>query len=174
MRSLEQIRQKQPERGELRDGSLRGLRLAVWMMALALGSGLAAMGGAQSQQGPGPNSGQGGVQGQGSMRGTFNHPDINPFSAESDVDPMMVEKRIRALNAERQKEMVTDTNKLLKLAKELNDEVASTDREAFTPEQLRKIAEIEKLARTVRERMTAGQGAGPVMITQPPMVFPTH
>ena len=63
---------------------------------------------------------------------------------------------MRALNVERQKQMVADTNKLLKLAKELNDEVAAANTGSFTPDQLRKIGEIEKLAHSVRERMAAG------------------
>lgn len=77
-------------------------------------------------------------------------------SNEGDFDTVMAEKRVRALNIERQKRMVADANKLLILAKELNDEVASTNPQSFTVDQLRKIGEIEKLARSVRERMTAG------------------
>ena len=42
-----------------------------------------------------------------------------------DYDPVMMERRMRALNIERQKQMVADANKLLKLARELNDEVAA-------------------------------------------------
>ncbi len=61
-----------------------------------------------------------------------------------------------ALNVERQKQMVSDANKLLKLARELNDEVATANTGTFTPDQLHKIAEIEKLARSVRERMADG------------------
>jgi hypothetical protein len=42
-------------------------------------------------------------------------------AAPGDFDPTMMERRIRALNNERQKDMVSDTDKLLKLAQELND-----------------------------------------------------
>ena len=67
--------------------------------------------------------------------------------------PSMMERRIRALNNERQKEMVTDTNKLLKLAQDLNDEIAAKNAGTLTFDQLRKIAEIEKLAHSVKEKM---------------------
>ena len=66
----------------------------------------------------------------------------------------MAEKRLRALNTERQKQMVADAAKLLKLAKELNEEVAASNSNTLTSEQVRKVAEIEKLARSVKQRMT--------------------
>ena len=73
--------------------------------------------------------------------------------SHGDFHGILVEKRLRALNIERQKQLVADTNKLLKLAKELNEEVAASNTGTLTPEQLRKVAEIEKLARSVKERM---------------------
>ena len=95
------------------------------------------------------------------------------FSDNEDVDPVMMERRMRALNMERQKQMVSDTNKLLKLAKELNDEVATSNVGSFTPDQLRKIAEIEKLARNVKDRMTAGIGQVPTNLPPPPgLIYP--
>ncbi len=66
----------------------------------------------------------------------------------------MAERRIRALNIQRQKQMVADTDKLLKLAKELNEEVAKANTGTLTQDELHKIADIEKLARNVRQRMT--------------------
>ena len=39
---------------------------------------------------------------------------------------------MRALNTERQKQMVSDTDKLLKLARELNDEVAKANTGTLT------------------------------------------
>jgi hypothetical protein len=90
--------------------------------------------------------------------------------AEPDMDPVMAERRIRALNIERQKRMVADANKLLVLAKQLNDEVTTTRSESLSADQLHKIAEIEKLARNVKERMTAGVvEAGPSF---PPPILP--
>ena len=64
---------------------------------------------------PGSNGDQG--QGIAVMRPT--RPDISPFP--TDDRTLMVERRMRALNIERQKQMVADADKLLKLARELND-----------------------------------------------------
>lgn len=80
----------------------------------------------------------------------------------------MTESQLRELNQERQKQMVADANKLLKLARELNDEISAANRGTLTPDQLRKIAEIEKLARSVKERMTIGVGQ-PELLAPPPV-----
>jgi hypothetical protein len=69
-------------------------------------------------------------------------------------DPVWQEKQLRTLNAARQKELVADTNKLLKLAKELDAEVGSANPDSLTADQLRRIAEIEKLAHSVKEKMS--------------------
>jgi hypothetical protein len=79
---------------------------------------------------------------------------VNP---ESSPD----QKRLRLLNAERQKSIVSDTEKLLKLARELNDQVAASDSASMTDEELRKVAEIAKLARSVKEKMSFSMGGFP-------------
>ncbi len=131
---------------------------------------------AQSQSGNNGGSGGGGSQvGLGSGRSGFGHPGAGPFSnGDDDIDPMMAERRMRALNIERQKQMVADANKLVKLARELNDEVGATNAGSFTPDQLRKIAEIEKLARSVRERMSAAVGGSQSLLPGPALVYPVH
>ena len=68
------------------------------------------------------------------------------MSGMGDTDPIEEERRLRALNAERQKSLVSDTNKLLKLAHELNDEVNATKSDSLDPQELTQVAEIEKLA----------------------------
>jgi hypothetical protein len=121
------------------------------------------------QSGPGSS----GVQGP-TARGSFPvRTDTDPMMG-GDYDPMMMERRLRALNMERQKEMVSDTNKLLKLARELNQEVASQKSDALTPDQLHKIAEIEKLARNVKERMSTGVGESQSVIPPAALVYPLH
>ena len=65
-----------------------------------------------------------------------------------------VERRLRMLNADRQKTMVSDADKLLKLAAQLNAEISAANQGELTPAQLKKISEIEKLARKVREKMS--------------------
>jgi hypothetical protein len=76
------------------------------------------------------------------------------FDDSSNSDPLEEEKRLRALNTARQKSIVSDTNKLLKLAGELDAEIGHANGDSLTPEQLRKVAEIEKLAHSVKEKMS--------------------
>ena len=64
------------------------------------------------------------------------------------------ERLLRTLNADRQKSMIADTNKLLRLVNELNAEVASTNPDSLTAAQLHKVAEIEKLAHNVKDKMS--------------------
>jgi len=115
-------------------------------LALCLALVLALPGGAQNPT-PQPVGGLGQQMGQNAD---------NPL-AERDAQQYSVEeaRRLRTLNGLRQKSLVEDTNKLLKLAAELNAEVSSAHPDALTAEQLHKLAEIEKLARSVKEKMSA-------------------
>jgi hypothetical protein len=112
---------------------------------------------------------------QGSMHPFYPDPRV-PVDTSGDYDAASTERRLRAINVERQKQMVADANKLLKLAKELKDDVASSKSDSFTPDQLHKIAEIEKLARSVKERMA--EGVGPAQQAPPflptPLTVPIH
>jgi hypothetical protein len=111
----------------------------------------------------------------GPPRDIINRPSPMPTdpSASGDYDPTMMERRLNALNRERQKEMISDTNKLLKLAMELNDEIAANNTGSLTLDQLRKMAQIEKLARNVKEKMAEGVGQiGPSPET--PITIPPH
>lgn len=58
------------------------------------------------------------------------------------------------LNAARQKSLVSDTDKLLKLARELDREISAGKSGSLTQEQLKKVAKIEKLAHKVKEGMS--------------------
>jgi hypothetical protein len=64
-------------------------------------------------------------------------------------------RRLRALNVERQKRVVADANRLLKLTTEFNAEIARATPESLSPAQVRKLAEIEKTAKDLKENMTA-------------------
>jgi hypothetical protein len=70
-------------------------------------------------------------------------------------------KRIKLLNAERQRALISDTDKLLKLARELNQEVTANDSGAMTGQQLHKLDEIGKLAKSVKEKMSYTVGGFP-------------
>jgi hypothetical protein len=83
-----------------------------------------------------------------------------PVNARQDydipkTDPSEEARRLRALNVERQKRVVSDTNKLLKLTNEFNSEVARANSDSLTQAQLRKLAKIEKLARDLKLNMSA-------------------
>ena len=66
------------------------------------------------------------------------------------------QKRLKALNVQRQKDMNTDTGKLITLANEIKAETHKADgKESLSAADLRKVEMIEKLARNVREKMTA-------------------
>ena len=84
---------------------------------------------------------------------------------------MQNDRLLRALNADRQKSLVSDTNKLLRLANELNAEIAGSNPETLTPSQLHKMAEIEKLAHNVKDKMSTSVRGTPAF--QPPF-NPVH
>lgn len=88
-------------------------------------------------------------------------PAPSPFEGVGDSDPMLAAKQMKALNTERQKAVVSDTDKLLKLATELNQEIGESNPTTLTPVELRKIAEIEKLARNVKQKMSISFTGGP-------------
>lgn len=62
-------------------------------------------------------------------------------------------QQARARNAERQKQLVADTQKLVALANELQDEVSKSSKDMLSLDVVRKADEIDKLARNVRDRM---------------------
>ncbi|MFZ0302507.1 MAG: hypothetical protein WAL75_07475 [Terracidiphilus sp.] len=69
-------------------------------------------------------------------------------------DSIIAERRMKMLNNERHKSLLSDSDKLFKLATELDNEIAKSNLGLLTPDQLRKVAEIEKLAHNVRDKMT--------------------
>lgn len=80
-----------------------------------------------------------------------------PFGAPKDPNDLDArrreEKQEKGRNAERQKRLVSDTDKLLALAKELKDEVEKSNKDTLSVDVVKKASEIEKLARTVKDRM---------------------
>jgi len=81
----------------------------------------------------------------------------NPFPREED-DPIrkdMEKRRQKALNKERHAGLKRDTEKLLALATELKTEVDKADENMLSLEVLKKTEQIEKLAKSVREKMRA-------------------
>jgi len=79
---------------------------------------------------------------------------VGEFGDPSGAPSLENERLLRALNADRQKSLVSDTNKLLRLVNELNAEIARANTGSLTPSQVRRVAEIEKLAHNVKEKMS--------------------
>ena len=65
----------------------------------------------------------------------------------------MMKKQEQRRNEERQKDLVRDTDKLFTLATDLKAEVDKTNKDVLSVEVVKKAEEIEKLARSVKERM---------------------
>lgn len=95
-----------------------------------------------------------GQQGVPSQLGQHSQSPFGPLFNDQDNDAAFAQRQVNALNEARQKALVSDTAKLLKLAQELNAEVETSDRSALSPEQIRKISSIEKLARNVKQKMS--------------------
>ncbi len=65
----------------------------------------------------------------------------------------MMKKLELRRNEERQKQLVKDTDKLLSLATDLKSEVDKTNKDVLSVEVVKKAEEIEKLAKSVKDRM---------------------
>ena len=86
----------------------------------------------------------------------------------SEIDSTLAAKRVRMLNADRHKALVSDTEKLVNLARQLDADIASNPTGKLTPEELHKVAAIEKLAHNVKTKMAQSFGEGPEI--KPPIV----
>jgi hypothetical protein len=67
-------------------------------------------------------------------------------------------KRLKELNIQRQKDMTSDTVKLLQLASELKSDTDKSEKDKLSMLEVRKAEMIEKLAKSVREKMKATVG----------------
>ncbi|HMG85300.1 MAG TPA: hypothetical protein VK574_06130 [Terracidiphilus sp.] len=94
----------------------------------------------------------------GNLPGTRPGSDMDPTI---EMNPIWGEKRLRAMNVERHKSVVSDTDKLLKLARQLDAEIASNSTDELTDQELHKVAEIEKLAHNVKAKMAQSFGDSP-------------
>jgi hypothetical protein len=72
------------------------------------------------------------------------------------ADPIQRQQQQRmekARNVDRQKQLEQDTDKLLALAKQLKEEVSKSNKDTLSIDVVKKAAEIEKLAKSVKDRM---------------------
>ncbi len=82
----------------------------------------------------------------GNVEGEFGH-------ETPGVDPRLTERMELRRNDDRQKQLVADTDKLLLLAQELHEAVGKSNKDQLSLTVVRKSEAIEKLARSVKDRM---------------------
>ncbi|MDQ2832268.1 MAG: hypothetical protein M3Y50_00695 [Acidobacteriota bacterium] len=80
-------------------------------------------------------------------------PGTGHAAGEDTGSPQLAERQEKARNTDRQKRLVADTEKLLILATDLKQEVGKTNKEVMSVDVIKKAEEIEKLARSVKDRM---------------------
>lgn len=81
--------------------------------------------------------------------------DGRPAADDTEIDPVLEQKQLHEMNSKLHKSIISDTDKLLKMVAELNAEIGGTNPASLTPEQLRKVAAIEKLAHNLRNEMSS-------------------
>jgi hypothetical protein len=124
------------------------MKLGPWLLSAALTT--AMMAGARSGYAQ-----QTGLPGGFPSTGTStNTRPSRPGSGDgTGIPPATAEKMEQARINERQKLLVADTDKLLELATELKAEVDKTDKNVLSVDVVKRAEQIEKLARSVKERM---------------------
>jgi hypothetical protein len=80
-----------------------------------------------------------------------------------DGDPLGQETRIYRMNAARQRSMEEDTEKLFRYVSILKDQIAEENDGTLRTDQLRRLAEIEKLAHNIRDKMAMTYGGNPLL-----------
>lgn len=121
-----------------------------WMFSFALVSLLAVAGaavGRPQQHTSAPVVQQGGSHGGGA----------SPFPTLGEQEEpgltSIKDTQAKLRNDERQKRLVSDTDKLLALATQLHADVAKTNKNILSIDVIRRTEEIEKLARGIKDRM---------------------
>lgn len=89
-----------------------------------------------------------------SLRAQSDVPEDPQFhQRRSQIDRDMDEKREKAMNLDRYKRIKSDTDKLLDLATQLKQYVDKTNENVLSVNVINKADQIEKLAKSIREKM---------------------
>ena len=80
-------------------------------------------------------------------------PWANQMPGMSQPDSMRRAEQRRLLISDRQKRLVEDTDKLLKLTTALKEQVDESNKDILSVDMVKKAEEIEKLAHSVKERI---------------------
>jgi hypothetical protein len=62
-------------------------------------------------------------------------------------------RQAQLLRVQRQKQLISDSDKLVKLATDLKQQIDNTPAETLSADSVKKAAEIEKLAHSLRQRL---------------------
>jgi hypothetical protein len=81
------------------------------------------------------------------------HPWSNQTAGLSQPNAMLMAEQRRMLASERQKRLMADTEKLVALTTALKQQVDESNKDILSVDMIRKAEEIEKLARSVKERI---------------------
>ena len=101
--------------------------------------------------------------------------DPSSSGREASNDPVDLARRARQarqLNDLRQKSLVSDVAKLLRLAQELNEAVSANPDAMSAPERIRNLTEIEKLAKRVKDKMRYTNNPAPDPFSSPYRSWP--
>ncbi|MGH9588353.1 MAG: hypothetical protein ACRD3F_15490 [Acidobacteriaceae bacterium] len=82
--------------------------------------------------------------------------ETGPWGSPDTALRKMTERMAKDRNTERQKKIVSDTAKLLAMAKKLNDEVSQSSKNELSIDVVKQAAQIEKLAKSIKEKMRNG------------------
>jgi hypothetical protein len=127
---------------------MKALRVAMISFMLLAAACVVAVRG-QSHQNPPPVIGAPPVSGA-------NMPGMGGRSDPMSNDPMngrLEEQQVKSRNSDRQRRLVSDTDRLVTLTKELKQQVETPDKPLQPGDVGRKAEEIEKLAKSVKDRM---------------------
>jgi hypothetical protein len=80
----------------------------------------------------------------------------NPGPEQDPGMHRMIENMAARRNTERQKEIISDSARLLALAQKLNDEVSKTNKNTLSVPVVKEAEEIEKLAKSIKTKMRDG------------------
>jgi hypothetical protein len=120
-----------------------------WSQQGGGGGGGNGAGGSQQQVGDMPSLGTPVTKLPG-MKGGMQPTDSN---ANDPLAGKMENAQAKSRNVERQKKLQEDTEKLLSLATALKEQVDKTDKDILSVDVIKKADEIEKLAKSVKDRM---------------------
>lgn len=77
----------------------------------------------------------------------------DPNNGPRETDPALEQQRIQQMKIERHAEVISNTNKLLKLTTQLNAEIEQSHANSLDKKQLKSLSKIEKLARNIKQTM---------------------